>query len=722
MTFGLLVVLFVLVLVALSKNASLTARIEELEANFAKLCDKDLPPQTMKEPQKPTLPATPAPLPTPKNCEVSMKKEPQIPSHKEAPQTEFNIVKLFSWGGGILLLLSFIFGITYLIQNAYITKTALISAAIFAGIIMTTAGMYMKDEKVQTTASTLCGCGIVICFLSVYCGYIFEVFHAGLAFPLMAAVAFASFYISVIRGEQYISFLGLVGAFLTPILLSSGQDRYIFFFSFLAFVNIAAISAALKKNWPGLIITSLVFTFICQLLWCAKDYSYAPAVFCSIFALYNAAAITVAIIFKDKLTHGTPLAFAMFVALNILLGAMCLPSGFDTAAVVQIFAANIFATVLLFLFEYKYKNTWILYPALALWLIFGIVYFSTFVDIGWGKLAFSTAAYATQLNILNYYIGAAVAVFLLFFTFPLCFRKAFADGATTKVTSALSGLLAFILIYANIHGVYLKEAMGLLPLMFAAPYIIALCSLYPTDKEEETHHKDIAIYGSFALLFITLIFPLQFSKQWLTIALALEGMALVWLNTKFGHKVLRGFAIALLSVAFLRLITDPIINPYMASANKIFNSWILTFGVSAAAMFAAAKLWEPKNKTITTLFYVFGAVTLFLLLNIEISNFYTPSGIIYLFGPDNLAAMITFTLGWALYGAVACALAFYNKSKTLAKAGIIIICVAVAKLAIFDLWNLEALYRIFGLLGMAIVLIIISFGFQKFMSRFNSQD
>ena len=39
----------------------------------------------------------------------------------------------------------------------------------------------------------------------------------------------------------------------------------------------------------------------------------------------------------------------------------------------------------------------------------------------------------------------------------------------------------------------------------------------------------LAWFGGVALLFVTLIFPIQFEKQWLSVAWALEGAALCWL-------------------------------------------------------------------------------------------------------------------------------------------------------------------------------------------------
>ena len=110
-----------------------------------------------------------------------------------------------------------------------------------------------------------------------------------------------------------------------------------------------------------------------------------------------------------------------------------------------------------------------------------------------------------------------------------------------------------------------------------------------------------------------------------------------------------------------------------------------------------------------------GAFLLFALLNIEIADYFSSGGALRFDFSGNLAEAVTYTLAWAAYGAGAYLFSlFFNRSKILAKCGIMIICVAVVKLALVDLWKLDTLYRIFGVFGMAAVLIAVAFLFQKF--------
>ena len=67
----------------------------------------------------------------------------------------------------------------------------------------------------------------------------------------------------------------------------------------------------------------------------------------------------------------------------------------------------------------------------------------------------------------------------------------------------------------------------------------------------------LAWFGGVALFFITLIFPIQFERQWITIGWALEGAALLWLFHRVPHPGLRLAGVGLLVAAFVRLALNP---------------------------------------------------------------------------------------------------------------------------------------------------------------------
>lgn len=78
--------------------------------------------------------------------------------------------------------------------------------------------------------------------------------------------------------------------------------------------------------------------------------------------------------------------------------------------------------------------------------------------------------------------------------------------------------------------------MGVIPAMLALPSMFAVWKVMREGSlANEEKNQLLALFGGSALFFITMILPIQFQKQWLTIGLALEGLALILLFRKAPH-------------------------------------------------------------------------------------------------------------------------------------------------------------------------------------------
>ena len=111
----------------------------------------------------------------------------------------------------------------------------------------------------------------------------------------------------------------------------------------------------------------------------------------------------------------------------------------------------------------------------------------------------------------------------------------------------------------------------------------------------------LAWFGGVALFFITLIFPIQFDRQWITIGWALEGAALLWLFHRVPHPGLRLAGVGLLVAAFVRLAFNPAVLEYHPrAATPIFNWYLYAYGIVTVCLFAGAKLLAPPRNQILT--------------------------------------------------------------------------------------------------------------------------
>jgi len=187
---------------------------------------------------------------------------------------------------------------------------------------------------------------------------------------------------------------------------------------------------------------------------------------------------------------------------------------------------------------------------------------------------------------LIWYLG----FYVVFSAFPFVFHRKFSEKTAPWATAALAGPLHFYLVYQLIKTAYPSGVPGLVPAAFALPSLLGLLVLLKrTPAASLARNAQLALFGGAALFFITLIFPIQFDRQWITVAWALEGAALCWLFHRVPHPGLRLAAIALLAVVFARLALNPAVLSYHPrAAFPILNWYLYTYGIATVCLFIAA--------------------------------------------------------------------------------------------------------------------------------------
>jgi uncharacterized membrane protein len=173
----------------------------------------------------------------------------------------------------------------------------------------------------------------------------------------------------------------------------------------------------------------------------------------------------------------------------------------------------------------------------------------------------------------------------------------------------------------------------------------------------------------------------------------------------------------LLAIVFVRLVMNPAVFAYHpASHTPVFNWYLYTYLVSAAAFFLAAYLWPRDVRGGLPAANVGGTIILFVLLNIEIADFYSKGpNLTFNFFSSSLAQDLTYTIGWAVF-AVAMLIAgiiFHTRSARVA--ALLLLVVTILKCFLHDLARLGGLYRVGSLLGLAISLVLVGILLQKFV-------
>jgi len=532
-------------------------------------------------------------------------------------------------------------------------------------------------------------------------GYIaFAVLHACLAFRPKAAEPESG----TIDWQSYLPLLPL--ALIWMCVASNKASSAVWICVLL--LDVIAVGVALVRRSLPAIAVALVATIAAAAIWIADApvtidlTSFLIVAAGSGTFFFSAAIFAARKIFpgSDNARRNLPVLAASLPFLLLLMAMAKLPIVNPT----PFFVTAFFLAILLLGVGVVTRTSWIALVALA---------FTWGIEREWQALHF-TQGYATLA------IGWQIAFFLIFLGYP--FFTAEDRKPLPWAVGALAGPLHFALIFEIIFTTFPNLRNGLVPAVFALPYLVGTFVLI-RNKQADPSSGDarLAWQGGAALFFLTLIFPIQFDREWVTLGWALEGLALLWLFRRIPNRGLRYVGVGLLTLAFVRLALNPAVLEYhRRSETPIWNWYLYAYGITILCLFLGAWLFAPPRSSVferraPTFLYSLGAILTFLLLNIQIADYFSIGPTLTFSFSGNFARDMTYSIAWALFAFALLLVGMKQKTRWVRYSGVVLLVVTLLKLFLHDLNSLSQLYRIGAFIGVAIILIVASFVYQRFL-------
>src|SRR5205814_6978123 len=182
--------------------------------------------------------------------------------------------------------------------------------------------------------------------------------------------------------------------------------------------------------------------------------------------------------------------------------------------------------------------------------------------------------------------------------------------------------------------------------------------------------------------------------------------------------------IALLVIVFARLALNPAVLDYHPrAAFPIFNWYLYTYGVATVCLLAAARLLAPPRHCVfghnaLPLLYTLGTVLAFLMVNIEIADYFSTPGaaaLTFQFSGD-FARDMSYSIAWALFALLMLVVGMRKRVAAVRYAGLGLLGITIIKLFVHDLSQLDQLYRIAAFIVVAVIAILASFLYQRFLA------
>jgi uncharacterized membrane protein len=633
---------------------------------------------------------TPAEEPPPPAPPPAASIGPAAPSQPPSPVSdrprEFETQVGLTWIsriGAVTLIFCVAFIFKYAIDNQWIGETGRIVLGVLAGLACVVTGDSIWRRGQQTYAQAISGLGIAILYLSFYASFAFyHLLQQSMPFALMALTTALSGALALRYDAPAIAALGLIGGYLTPVLLSTGEDRPVIFFSYILLLDVGTLALVRARRWVMFEFLAFATTVLLYAAWGTTHYTAEKQIVATVFAL---------------------LFYSIFLAghVAIVIASQLLVTGalagiWDTKPLPYLASTTVVAAAGLVAAETKKLATLAPFALAAYWAFYA----------GWYRSFLGIVPLTTVLTFLT-------VAFLLFFVWPpwrVLVRKA--ELQTPEFLVVALNAVAYYAAAYNLLVTDNRAYFGLFTVALAGLYLAMSMEMWRQLPAENRDSRPVLLSLGVAITLITLAAPIQFTGYRITIGWAVEAAALTWIGRRARSERLIIAALCVFGLVFIRLwILDSWIYT-QPDYHALWNGRFMTFIVAAAAFWASARWLGAGASALAT--YIAGHAVLLWGLMLEVTGWAERTA-----APQNLTNLESMSISilMAVYALVLVAVGVVTRTLINRALGLGLIGLVVAKLYLYDVWLLVRVYRIAAFAVLGALLLITSYLYSRYREK-----
>ncbi|MCA1409854.1 DUF2339 domain-containing protein [Bradyrhizobium sp. NBAIM20] len=594
-------------------------------------------------PLAPETETTPPPLVTeeisPPPLEPSTGATAPPPVPEAAPGFEERLgTRWVVWIGGLALALGGFFMVRYSIEAGLLGPgVRVFLGGLFAAALLGAGEWTRRKESISSIAALpianipaiLTAAGTAVAFATIYAAYaLYDFLVPATAFVLLGIVAMGTLAAALLHGPA-LAGLGVVGAFVTPILVSSGKPDYWALYIYLAVVTAASFGLARSRLWRWLAVTTIAFA----VLWIfpgldTEQVQVAPHAFHAIAGFVLAALLVVCgFMFGPSIEDGEIEPVSSGALGAYLFGAMLVVLSSAHADLALIAFTLLVGGTLFVAWRAPAATGALGAAAAAVFIVFAEWAVRANPDMlvlpggpmpGVGPVAIDSAVTLHLVTAAIFAAGFGVTGF---------FAQGRSNSVIIPVVWSAAGVATpiaiLVALYARIAHLDRSIPFAILAVLLAAAFGAATEALMRREERPGVA-TSVALFatGTLGALALALTFALE--KGWLTIALALMSLGTAWISLQRPIPVLRRLAAVFAAIVTARIVYDPSIVGDAVGTTPIFNWLLWGYGLPAASFWGASiflrrRADDPPLRVVETAAILFTALLAFM----EIRHFAT---------------------------------------------------------------------------------------------------
>lgn len=240
---------------------------------------RETAPDTASSLPSPTVPPPPAPPPHPSRAIIAPPSVPPRASRAPHAQSNFDLEsRIGSHWLNRIGIAALLIGVSYFLKfafdNNWIGPAGRVTIGLLAGIAMVVWSERFRSKGYKAFSYSLKAVGIGAMYLSLWAAFqVYSLIPSGVAFVMMLAVTAATAAMALAQDAQILAAFALTGGFSTPLLLSTGQNREMALFSYVAILDLATLALVTFKPWRRLLVMSYAGTLLLYWGWYFRFYN-----------------------------------------------------------------------------------------------------------------------------------------------------------------------------------------------------------------------------------------------------------------------------------------------------------------------------------------------------------------------------------------------------------------------------------------------------------------